>query len=96
MKSSMDYGTNTYGNVGNAPSDAIKLVRRDVHGPITISFQFDRPAEGRGVGGSRGQVKRVELELPRNTAQALSHALQLALSDTASSELAFQINETAV
>lgn len=94
MKSSMDYGVQSYGNTGNAPSYTVKLSRSSTKGSIEISFRFDQPAEGRGVGVARGKVSRVQLELPRGTAEALSHALQLALSDTASTDLQFTINET--
>jgi hypothetical protein len=94
MKSSMDYGARTFGNTGsNAPSYTVKLSRSSSKGPIKISFGFDRPADGRGVGIACGKVGRVQLELPRGTAEALSHALQLALSDTASTDLQFTINE---
>jgi hypothetical protein len=92
----MDYGSNTYGNVGNAASYKVKLKRSSAIGAVAISFDFDKPAERRGVGTSRGEVRRVSLELPRSTAQALSHALQLALSDTASTELEFTIDEVSV
>jgi hypothetical protein len=71
----------------------VKLKRSSANSVIAISFDFDKPAEGRGVGTSRGEVRRVRLELPRSTAQALSHALQLALSDTASTELELKIDE---
>lgn len=96
MKSSMEYRTNVYGNTGNAPSYTVKLSRAVSKGAITITSCFDSPAEGRGVGASRGDVEQVRLELPRKTAQALSHALQLALSDTKSTDLQFQIDKTAV
>ena len=94
MKSSMDYGTNSYGNTDNARSYTVKLVRQIPGGDVAIKFLFDEPAKGRGVGRSSGQVTRTELQLPRSTAQALSHALQLVLSDTASTELQFKIDET--
>lgn len=95
MKSQMVYGANTYGNTENAPQYKVTLKRAMWHKGISIVFNFEQPAEGRGVGTSRGSVRSVSLELPASTAEALSHALQLALSDTASSDLAFTIDEGA-
>jgi hypothetical protein len=89
----MDYRGKSFGNTGNAPSYRVKLERSSAKGAIRIVFEFDKPAEGRGVGSLRGEVKRVRLDIPRSTAEALSHALQLALSDTASTDLEFTINE---
>ena len=93
MKSVMEYGANSYGNETNAAEYLVKL-RRDKGGDkILISFGFDKPAKGRGIGWSRGSVRSVSVTLPAQTAQALSHALQLALSETASTDVDFRIEE---
>jgi len=92
MKASMKYGGATYGNTGNAGKYVVKVSR--VGGDsISLSFVFDLPAAGRGVGDAKGSVRSVALTLPADTAKALSHALQLTLSNTASSETQFRIEE---
>ena len=93
MKCSMIYGANTYGNKTNAAEYLVKLTRRKGGDAISISFGFDKPAEGRGIGYSRGSVQSVSFTLPAKTAEALSHALQLALSETASTAVEFRIEE---
>ena len=93
MKTVMNYGANTFGNADNAGCYTVRLTRSAGQNSITISFKFANPASGRGVGSSRGKVKDIELELPRETSAALSHALQLALADTASAEVEFKIDE---
>lgn len=94
MKSIMVYGANTYGNSKtNADQYLVKLRRVKGGDEISIAFSFDKPAEGRGIGGSRGSVRSVSVTLPAKTAQALSHALQLALSETASTDVEFRIEE---
>jgi hypothetical protein len=93
MRSAMNYGTNTYGNKTNADEYLVKLTREKEVGEISISFGFDKPAEGRGIGWSRGSVQSVSFTFPAKTAQALSHALQLALSETASTDWEFRIEE---
>lgn len=94
MKTSMKYGGTTYGNTGNAAKYVVKL-SRGVSASVSITFVFDMPAAGRGVGDAKGNVRSVSLVLPGDTAKALSHALQLALSNTASSEMEFKIEEPA-
>jgi len=91
MKCSMSYGANNYGNTENAAEYVVKLARKK-GGKISISFAFDKPAEGRGI-GSPGLVKSVSVTLPAKTARALSHALQLALSQTATPNVTFKIKE---
>ena len=93
MKSLMTYGANTYGNAVSAKAYTVKLTRSGRRDAIAITFDFASPAIGRGVGAAKGQVERVKLELPRETSEALSHALQLALADTASAEVEFKIEE---
>jgi hypothetical protein len=94
MICSMNYGANTYGNEKNAAEYLVKLTRKKGGGDkISIFFAFDRPAEGRGIGDSRGSVRSVSVTLPAKTAKALSHALQLALSETASTNVEFRIEE---
>jgi hypothetical protein len=93
MKSVMKYGANVYGNETNADEYLVKLKRGEGGDEISISFGFDKPAEGRGIGGSRGSVRSVSVTLPAKTAEALSHALQLALSKTASTDVEFRIEE---
>jgi hypothetical protein len=95
MKTSMKYGGNTYGNKANADSYLVKLSRTAARDSVSISFIFDLPAAGRGVGDAKGNVRNISVIIPRKAAQALSHALQLALSDTASSDTEFRIDETA-
>ncbi len=95
MKSSMVYGTNTFGNTDNAPKYAVKLTRVNPRGEISISFNYEKPAPGQGVRKASGSVKRVSLTLPVETARALSHALQLALAETASTDFEFKISEAA-
>lgn len=93
MKCSMEYGVNTYGNSANAPKYGVKLTRRKKRGEITILFSFENSAAGRGIGQAQGRVESVSLRLPASTAQALSHALQLAIADTASTDVEFEIDE---
>jgi hypothetical protein len=88
----MIYAGATYGNAENAPRYAVKLSRAGRES-VSISFIFDIPAGGRGVGDAKGNVRTVSLVIPADTAQALSHALQLTLANTASSETQFQIDE---
>jgi hypothetical protein len=93
MKCSMVYGANTYGNKTNAAEYLVKLKRGKEGDAISIRFNFDKPAEGRGIGYSRGSVRSVSFTLPSKTAEALSHALQLALAETASTDVEFRIEE---
>ena len=93
MKTEMVYGAYTYGNKNNAEDYSVKIAREKARKLISITFEFSRPADGRGVGYAQGQVQSVALDLPRGTAHALSHALQLALADTASTAVEFEISE---
>ena len=93
MRSFMVYDTYAYGNKTNAAEYLVKITRGREADEISISFDFDKPAEGRGIGWSRGSVRRVSVTLPAQTAQALSHALQLALSETVSTDWEFRIEE---
>ena len=89
MKASIVYACGTYGNGGNAAEYSVKLSRGGRR--ISLTFEFKDPAEGRGVGPARGEVKRVTLEMPCETAHALSHAF--ALIDTASQAVEFSMSE---
>lgn len=92
MRSTMEYRGSSYGNSDNAPNYAVKLSRSD-RDAISISFVFDSPAAGRGVGDAKGSVRNISLEIPAETAHALSHALLLSLSQTASCGTEFRIEE---
>jgi len=89
----MLYGANTYGNKSNAAEYLVRLMRGKEGDAISISFDFDKPAGGRGIGYSKGSVRSVSFTLPAETAKALSHALQLALSETASTDVEFRMEE---
>lgn len=93
MKISMEYGSNTFGNTRNAPQYSVRLNRASRGDSISIRFDYASPAAGRGVGGAQGSVRGVSVDIPRKTAEALSHALQLALSDTTSTEVDFAVDE---
>jgi len=93
MKCEMVYGVYKYGNESNAAEYSVKFAREKGRKLISITFEFKQPAGGRGVGDSKGKVESVALHVPPGTAHALSHALQLALADTASTAVEFEISE---
>lgn len=93
MKSTMFYKGATYGNTTNASEYTVTLKRANGGSAISVSFGYTQPAAGQGVGRDAGNVKSVSLTLPAKTAQALSHALQLALADTGSTDFEFKISE---
>jgi hypothetical protein len=96
MKVTVVYRGKKYGNPISASRYTVALARLKGRRRMRVSFIYGEPAPGRGVGPGRGEVDRLEVILPRSTAEALSHALQLALTDTESPSLEFRITEAAV
>lgn len=93
MKATVVYRGNKFGNRRNAQRYTVVLTRLKGRKRMRLSFVYGEPAPGRGVGPQRGDVEELTLVLPTKTAEALAHALKLALADTASPSLEFKITE---
>src|SRR5262245_42181707 len=95
MKVKVVYRGRNFGNPISASRYTVALARLKGRKRVRLSFIYGEPAPGRGVGPGRGEVDGLEVILPRSTAEALAHALQLGLSNTANPTLEFRITETA-
>jgi len=88
----LKYRGGKYGNRGDAPQYSVEVSRSGPGSSVFIQFGFDRPADGRAASSTK-VVHGVELYLSADSARALSHAVQLALSATTGLQVKLRVDE---